>query len=78
MSELEPFLTPLISSGISGIILAYFMWNANKKDDRQHEFKKEWLAAMIEGNKIAQKFTDAVTHNTTVLDRVVEHLEKQS
>lgn len=69
---MEPIINSLVGTGISGVMLAFFVWYLNKQDTAHKEERKEWTTGT---NHHVERFTDVVEKNTTALVKMEETLK---
>lgn len=69
---MESLFQPLLATGIPGIMLVYFIWYLNKKDNDHTTERKEWKATSDEHVKT---FTNVVEKNTVALIKMEETLK---
>ena len=77
MSELEGFLQPILNAGVLGAIVLWFMKWAEKREDKDSEFKEKWYVAMVENGKAAQLMAAAISNNTRVIEKLCEELGRK-
>lgn len=70
---MDAILQTLIANGIPGIMLAFFIWYVNKKDDTHASERKEWKETSDEH---VQKFTDVVEKNTVAITNMERTMEQ--
>lgn len=61
---MDAILQPLLGGGVTGIMLAFFIYYVNKKDKEHREERKEWTNQLVE---IANKTTAVVDDNTRAM-----------
>ncbi len=69
---MESVIQSLVGTGISGIMLAFFIWYINKKDDAHTSERKDWKTTSDEHVKT---FTTVVEKNTVALIKMEETLK---
>jgi hypothetical protein len=69
---MDAIINTLVGTGISGVMLAFFIWYLNKQDSAHKEERKEWTST---SNRHVEKFTEVVEKNTTALIKMEEALK---
>lgn len=74
---MEPLIQPLVTTGVSGIMLAFFIWYLTRRDADHKEERAEWKTS---SDTHVSRFTEVVEKNTTALismERTLERAECQ-
>lgn len=69
---MESIIQQLVGTGISGLMLAFFIWYLNKKDNEHNTERKDWKTTSDEHVKT---FTNVVEKNTVALIKMEETLK---
>jgi len=69
---MEELIKQLLSNGIPGVMLAFFIWYLNKQDGAHKEERKQWTDRL---DNHVDKFTSVVDKNTTALVKMEETLK---
>jgi len=69
---MEPITTALLEHGITGIMLAFFIWYLVRRDTQHQDERKEWKGTM-EGH--VDKVIDCLDKNTAALNQLNVRVE---
>ena len=69
---MDSIINTLVGTGISGVMLAFFIWYLTKQDNEHKAERKEWTST---SNRHVDKFTEVVEKNTTALIKMEETLK---
>ena len=70
---MDAITSNLVNLGVSGCMLAFFIWYLNKKDNEHREERGEW---MQQSGTQANKFSEVIEKNTTALVTMQQRVDK--